>query len=113
MDKIDISRIRDETRELRKKVKELEESRKSIKVKSREKAKLIKAFQDRQEELIENRDKWKSKAKTQEIELDELSKKYKHIADLFEMKEEELKEILVDFEEAKKKYPSKPRHYKP
>jgi hypothetical protein len=37
----------------------------------------------------------------------ELDEKYKHIAALFEMKEEQLREILKEFEELKKKYPQK------
>lgn len=96
---------KDEARNLRKKINRLEESRSSIKDKNREKGKTIKGYQDRQYELEENRDKWKSKCKEQEKECDELSQKYKYIASLFEMKEEELRKILNEFEELKKKYP--------
>jgi chromosome segregation ATPase len=111
--KNEISKIKEETRDLRKKVTGLKESKASIKVKSREKGKQIKVYQERQKELIDNRDKWKLKSKKQEKECDELAAKYKKVADLFEMKEEELKEILAEFEQLKKKYPAKPQHYKP
>lgn len=98
---------KDEARVLRKKVKRVEESRSSIKAKNREKGKVIKMHQDRQSELKKNRDDWKSRCKEQEKECTELDKKYKHVAALFEMKEEQLKEILSEFEELKKKYPPK------
>jgi chromosome segregation ATPase len=103
--KNDNSNAKDEARNLRKKVSRLEDSRSSIKDKNREKGKTIKGYQDRQYELEENRDKWKTKCKEQEKECDELSQKYKYIASLFEMKEEELRKILNEFEELKKKYP--------
>lgn len=96
--------IKKEARSLRRKVKQIDESRCNIKAKSREKAKIIKAHQDREIELKESRNSWKAKAKEQEKANDELDKKYKDIAALFEMKEEELKKILDEFEELKKKY---------
>lgn len=96
---------KDESRALRKKVKRVEESRSSIKAKSRVKGKIIKGHQDRQNELKKNRDDWKAKCREQEKECAELDKKHKHVAKLFEMKEEQLKEILKEFEELKKKYP--------
>ena len=99
----------DDVRTLRKKIKRIEESRSSIKDKSREKGKIIKMYQDRENELKENRDKWKIKCREQEKECAELDKKYKHVAELFEMKEEQLKDILREFEELKKKYPPKRR----
>lgn len=98
--------IREEARELRKKVKRVEESRSSIKAKSREKGKTIKVQQDRQKELEQNRDDWKAKYKEQEKERIDTDEKYKRIAALLKMKEEELREIMREFEELKKKYPS-------
>ena len=103
--KKDTPSSKDEARALRKKVKRVEESRCSIKAKNREKGKTIKAYQDRQTELEQNRDSWKTKSKEQEKECEELNNKYKYIASLFEMKEEELRQILKEFEEFKKKHP--------
>lgn len=98
--------IKEEARALRKKVKRVEESRSSIKAKSREKGKTIKAHQDRQKELEQNRDDWKVKCKKQEKECIDTDDKYKKVAALLEMKEEELRKIMEEFEELKKKYPS-------
>lgn len=105
--KTDKPNIKEEARSLRKKNKRVEESRSLIKAKSREKGKIIKAHQDRQAELEQNRDEWKAKCKEQERERIEADKKYKHVAALFDIKEEQLKEILKEFEELKKKYPPK------
>jgi hypothetical protein len=107
-EKTDKSRIKDEARALRKKNKRVEESRSLIKAKSREKGKTIKAYQDRQTELEQNRDEWNAKSKEQERERIEADK-YKHVAALFDIKEEQLKEILKEFEDLKKKYPPKNR----
>lgn len=73
------------------------------------KGKIIKAHQERQNELKKSRDDWKAKYRKQEEECSEVNKKYKYVSELFEMKEEQLKEILEEFEELKKKYPPKPR----
>lgn len=99
--------IKEEARTLRKKNKRVEESRSLIKAKSREKGKIIKAHQDRQTELEQNRDEWKAKCKEQERQRIETDKKYQHVAALFDMKEDQLKEILKEFEDLKKKYPPK------
>lgn len=104
-EKIDKPNIKEETRVLRKKTKRIEESRASIKAKSREKGKIIKAHQDRQTELEKNRDDWKAKCKEQKKERMNAENKYKQVAALFDMKEEQLKDILKEFEELKKKYP--------
>lgn len=104
-EKIDKPNIKEETRALRKKTKRVEESRASIKAKSREKGKIIKAHQDRQTELEKNRDDWKAKCKEQEKERVNAENKYEQVAALFNMKEEQFKEILKEFEELKKKYP--------
>jgi len=106
-EKADKPSIKEEARTLRKKNKRVEESRSLIKAKSREKGKIIKAHQDRQTELEQNRDDWKAKCKEQERQRIEADKKYKHVAALFDMKEEQLKEILKEFEDLKKKYPPK------
>jgi hypothetical protein len=106
-EKADKPDIKEEARALRKKTKRVEKSRSLIKTKSREKGKIIKAHQDRQTELEQNRDDWKAKCKEQERERIEADKNYKRIAALFEMKEEQLREILKEFEELKKKYPLK------
>jgi chromosome segregation ATPase len=98
-----------ETRALRKKIKRIEESRSSIKGKNREKSALIKKTQDRQKELEESRDQWKAKCKQSEKETAEVTKKYAYLASLFDMKEEQLREILDSSEELKKKYPKKYR----
>jgi chromosome segregation ATPase len=101
----DKPKIKEEARALRKKVKRVEDSRSSIKIKSREKGKTIKAHQDRQKELEQNRDDWKAKCKTQEKERIDIDDKYKKVAALLEMKEEELRTIMEEFDELKKKYP--------
>ena len=106
-EKADKPNIKEEARTLRKKNKRVEESRSLIKAKSREKGKIIKAHQDRQFELEQNRDEWKAKCKEQERACIEADKKYKHVAALFDMKEEQLREILKEFEDLKKKYPPK------
>lgn len=100
------SNIKEETRILRKKTQRLEQSRALIKDKSREKAKIIKLHQDRETELKKNRDDWKAKCKVQEKECVNINEKYKEVAALLEMKEVTLREILSEFEELKKKYPS-------
>lgn len=107
--KIEKSKPKDEARALRKQVKRIKQSRSSIKTKNREKGKIIKAHQDRQCELQKNRDDWKAKCKEREEECADLDKKYKQVAALFEMKEEQLKDILREFEELKKKYSQKPQ----
>lgn len=104
-EKTDKSNIKEEARLFRKKAKRIEESRSLLKTKNREKGRVIKAYQDRQTELEQNRDDWKAKCKKEEMERIELDKKYKEIAALFEMKEEKLREILKEFEDLKKKYP--------
>ncbi len=98
--------IKQEARELRKKVKRVEDSRSSIKAKNLEKGKTIKAQQDRKKELEQNRDDWKAKCREQEKERIDTDEKYKRVATLLEMKEEELRKIMEEFEELKKKYPS-------
>jgi len=98
-----------ETRALRKKIKRVEESRSSIKEKNREKSALIKKTQDRQKELEESRDQWKARCRQSEKETAEVTEKYAYLASLFNMKEEQLREILDDVEELKKKYPKKYR----
>lgn len=98
--------IKHEARELRKKVKRIEDSRSSIKAKSREKGKTIKAQEDRQKELEQNRDDWKAKYRAQEKALIDTDDKYKKVATLLEIKEEELRKTMVEFEEFKKKSPS-------
>jgi len=97
--------IKEEARTLRKKVKRVEESRSAIKTKSREKGKTIKAHQDRQKELEQNRDDWKAKCKAQEKEYIDTDDKFKRVSALLEMKEEELRTIIEKFEELKKKHP--------
>lgn len=104
-DETDKTKIKEDARSLRKKTKRLEESRSLIKSKNREKGRIIKAYQDRQTELEHNRDHWKEKCKQEEIEHMELDERYKHISALFEIKEEQLRDILKEFQELKKKYP--------
>ena len=106
-EKTDKPNTKEEARALRKKTKRLEESRDLIKTKSRNKGKAIKAYQDRQTELEKNRDDWKAKCKLQERERIDADNKYKQIAALLNMKEQQLKEILMEFEDLKKKHPSK------
>jgi hypothetical protein len=106
-EKADKQNAKEEAHALRKKTKRLEDSRASIKAKSREKGKVIKAHQDRQTELEKNRDDWKAKCKEQEKARIEADDKYKQVAALLDIKEEQLKAILKEFEESKKKYPLK------
>ena len=106
-EKGDKSTIKENARALRKKAKRLEDSRASIKAKHREKGKIIKAHQDRQAEIEKSRDDWKMKCKEQEKERIDADDKYKQVANLLNMKEEELREILKELEELKKKHPLK------
>jgi chromosome segregation ATPase len=96
-----------ESRALRKKIKRVEKSRSSIKDRNREKGTTIKKLQDRQKELEESRDHWKAKYKQSEKLISEQAEKYTHLANLLNMKEEQLGKILGDVEELKKKYPKK------
>jgi hypothetical protein len=109
-EKADKPNIKEEVRALRKKVKRVEESRSSIKTKSREKGKAIKAHQDRQNELEQNRDDWKAKCKAQEKVRIDADDKYKKVAALLEIKEEELRTIMEEFEALKKKAPLPTKH---
>lgn len=95
------------TRELRKKIKRVEESRSSIKDKNRDKGTIIKKTKDRQKELEESRDLWKSKYKQSEKEAAEIAEKYAYMASVLEVNEEKLRQILDNVEELKKKYPEK------
>lgn len=108
-EKTDKSNAKEEIRTLRKKTKRIEESRALIKAKSAEKGKIIKAYQDRQTELEQNRDDWKVKCKEQESERIKADDRYKQVAALFDMKEEQFRELLKEVEELKKKYPPKKR----
>ena len=92
----------EEPRLLRKKITRLTGSRDSIKVKSREKSKVIKAHQDREQELKENRDHWKARCKEQEKKNEELSRGFKKLADQLEVTEEELQQVLDECNELKK-----------
>jgi chromosome segregation ATPase len=103
------SAVKEEARTLRKKIKRVEESRSSIKAKNREKGTSIKKSKDRQRELEDSRKQWKEKCIESEKESAELSEKYAYLASLFDMKEEQLRQLLKDFEELKKKYPQKCR----
>ena len=106
-EKADKPNIKEETRALRKKTKRVEKSRALIKAKSREKGKAIKAYQDHQTELENNRDDWKAKCKEQEIQRKDAEDKYKQFATQLNIKEEQLREILNELEELKKKRPLK------
>lgn len=103
MKEIKEPRAKEEASTLRKKIKRIADSRASIKAKNREKGRTIKAYQDRQVELEQNRDEWKAKCKQEQKERLEADKKYKEIATLFEIKEEQLKALIKEFEELKKK----------
>jgi len=103
--KADKNNSKDEARELRKKVKRLDDSRAGIKAKNKEKAGAIKAYQDREVELKDSRDQWKAKFKEEEKRNAEQSKKLNEIAVLAEIKEEQLKKIIEEFEDLKKKHP--------
>jgi chromosome segregation ATPase len=88
---------------LRKKIKRIEESRSTIQAKNREKAKALKAYQDREKELKDNRDSWKVKCKEKEKENEELQEKLKLIVNTLEITEEQLQQIRDEFNEVKKK----------
>jgi len=88
---------------LRKKIKRIEESRSTIQSKNREKAKAIKAYQDRETELRSNRDSWKVKCKEQEKENEDLKEKLKLVANTLEITEEQLQQVRDEFNEVKKK----------
>ena len=105
-EKTDLSTLKEEARAQRKKSKRIEDSRASIKAKNSEKGKIIKAHQDRQTELEQNRDDWKTKCKEQEKERIHADNKYEQLAALFNMREEELREILKELVDLKKKHPS-------
>ena len=101
-EKADLSIIKEEARTLRKKTKRVEKSRASIKAKNSEKGKVIKAHQDRQTELEKNRDDWKAKCKEQEKDRLHADDKYKQLAALFNVQEEELREMLKELVDLKK-----------
>jgi chromosome segregation ATPase len=88
---------------LRKKIKRIEESRSAIQNKNREKAKAIKAYQDRERELKDNRDDWKIKCKDKEKENEDLKEKLKLLASKLGITEEQLQQIRDEFNEVKKK----------
>ncbi len=100
--KKDISRTKEEARLLRKKLTRIESSRDSVKTKSRDKAKVIKAQQDRERELKENRDLWKAKCKEQENKSEALDKTLRKLASKLEITEEELKQVVDECTELKK-----------
>lgn len=88
---------------LRKKIKRLKVSRDTGQARNREKAKIIKAYQDRETELKNNRDNWKDKSKEKEKENEELKEKLKLIASTLKITEEQLQEVRDEFNEVKKK----------
>jgi len=96
------SKQKEEPRNLRKKIKRLETSRNLNKAKNRDKGRIIKAYQDRQNELIESRTAWKEKFKKQENENIQLSTKIKSLETLLELKDGEFERILSEFNEVKK-----------
>lgn len=102
------SSSKEEARILRKKVTRMTDSRDSVKSKNREKAKVIKAQQDRERELIENRDQWKAKCKEQEKKNEEQSKILKKLASQLEITEEELQQVIDECSELKKNSLRKP-----
>lgn len=102
-EKADKPNLKQDLSALRKKTKRIEDSRTLIKAKSREKGNVIKEQQDRQIELAKNRDDWKAKSKEHEKKRIEAEDKYTQVASLLKMKEEQLREILNEFEEFKKK----------
>jgi len=94
---------KEKTHILRKKIKRIEESRSTSQAKNREKAKTIKAHQDRETELKNNRDNWKDKCKEKEKENKSLKEKLKLIANTLEITEEQLQQVRDEFNEVKKK----------
>ena len=84
-------------------MKRSEESRDGLKTKGNEKSKIIKNYQDRESELIENRDKWKSKYQDKNKEYLELNKKHEKLANILGLKKEELREINAQLNTLKKK----------
>ena len=107
-----ISDLKEESRALRKKSKRVEESRDAIKTKNLKKSKIIKSYMDRQTELEDNRDSWKAKYKESEKArikseeaLLESKKALQEISARFNLKEDELAQMLAEVRELKKKYP--------
>jgi len=100
--KNETSNTKAETRSLRKRFKRVEQSRDSMKDKNREKGTTIKKLKDRHKELEESRDQWKAKYKQSEQENSDLAEKNVQLASLFNLKEEQLENLLDDFEELKK-----------
>lgn len=94
---------KEEARLLRKQLKRIENSRSLTKAKSRDKSKTIKAHQDREQELKENRNMWKIKCKEQEKENDKLRDDLKQLANQLQISEEDLQKIRDEFNELKKK----------
>jgi hypothetical protein len=99
--------IKEEVKILRKRAKRLEVSRSLLKTKGREKGKTIKMQHDRHNKLKKSRDAWKDKCMKEKKARVTADNKYKEMADLFGIKEEQLREVLKEFEEVKKKYPEK------
>src|SRR5208282_3572284 len=89
---------------LRKRIKRIEQSRDSVKSKSREQAKSLKAQQKRERELIDNRDDWKVKCKEQECKNEGLNNTLKQVAEQLQVTEEQLQQVLDEFNELKKKH---------
>ncbi len=89
---------------LRQRIKRIEQSRDSVKSKSRELAKSLKAKQKREVELIDNRDSWKTKCKKQMSENEDLKSAHRKVAEQLQITEEQLQQILDEFNELKKKH---------
>lgn len=101
--KQDKTNSKDKPHLLRKKMKRIEESRNASQAKNREKAKVIKAYQDRETELKNNRDSWKAKCKEKENENKDLKEKITLITSTLEITEEQLQQVRYEFNEVKKK----------
>lgn len=95
--------LKAELRALRKKIKRLEESRSLNKHKNSEKGKTIKAYQDREVELKQSRDRWKNECKVQEKENEILAREVNKLTNDLKDKEKELLQIRDDFNKLKKK----------
>lgn len=98
----DSSHVKEEARLLRKKFTRMQNSRDALKSKNQDKAKIIKAQQDREQELKENRDHWKSKCKEQELKNEELRKVLKQLSRKLAISDEELLQVLHECTELKK-----------
>lgn len=89
--------------QLRKEVKRLAKSRDNIKAKSRDKAHIIKDYQDRLREVTESRNRWKEKLKEEKQNCSQLQDELHRQNEALSELQEERDQILSEFRQLQKK----------